>query len=59
MAEEAPNCKKCRAKVVKCPRCNGKGTIYSGTLMSGYSEKPCPNCNGLGYRCPTHGTNWS
>jgi len=51
-------CRKCKVKLTKCPKCNGKGTIYTGTLISGYSEKPCPNCNGTGKLCPTHGINW-
>ena len=39
------------SKKVKCPRCNGKGTIKqgSGIPFSDGKEITCPNCNGTGY----------
>jgi len=32
---------------VKCPTCNGKGTVYRSDGWT-KKEKPCPNCGGTG-----------
>ena len=51
-------CNKCRSQLKACPTCKGKGTTYqSSGILSGGSQKPCPNCNGLGKLCPKHGNN--
>jgi len=51
-------CKKCKSKLTICPTCKGKGVVYEGSLLSGYSKKPCPNCRGTGKLCPRHGYDW-
>jgi len=51
-------CRKCKSKLVTCPTCKGKGTTYQGSIGSGYSDKPCPNCKGTGRLCPKHGYDW-
>lgn len=51
-------CRKCKSKLTKCPKCKGKGTTSQGSVLSGYSQKPCPNCNGTGKLCPKHGYDW-
>lgn len=51
-------CKKCRSRLTICPTCKGKGIVYEGGLLGGYSKKPCPNCKGTGKLCPRHGYDW-
>jgi DnaJ-class molecular chaperone len=36
------------AKMVKCARCKGKGTIREGGFMGPGKEKTCPVCGGSG-----------
>ncbi len=43
-------CSQCSKERVRCARCNGKGTIGSGTY-----EKQCPACKGKGKVCPKCG----
>lgn len=45
-------CSKCRSKLSECPTCHGKGTTYQGGgLLTSGSQKPCPNCKGIGGIC--------
>jgi DnaJ-class molecular chaperone len=50
-------CRKCRARLVQCPRCEGKGTVTQTSFMSS-KEVPCPNCGGTGKLCPKDGRDW-
>lgn len=51
-------CQKCHSRLATCPKCEGEGTTLQGGVFSGYSERPCPNCNGTGKICPRHGYDW-
>ena len=51
-------CKKCKSKLTTCAKCQGKGVVYEGDFIFGYSEKPCPVCKGTGKICPKHGNDW-
>ena len=55
MADEY--CRKCKVKLTTCPTCKGKGTTDQGGALT-IKHKPCPNCNGTGKLCPSHGSNW-
>lgn len=40
--------RKMRKKMVKCARCNGKGSIRESGLFGPGKEKACPVCGGSG-----------
>jgi hypothetical protein len=47
-------CSRCREYTTTCPKCTGGGSItgFIGTRVD------CPDCEGTGFQCPTHGGDW-
>jgi DnaJ-class molecular chaperone len=47
-------CSRCKKALSTCPTCRGKGMVDDSTVFL-KKEKRCPNCNGTGKLCPSHG----
>lgn len=57
MSPAPEHCHKCKGQLTTCPTCKGKGPKDQGGMFT-IDHRSCPNCNGTGRLCPTHGANW-